>query len=156
MLVKALASVPVILAIGGGTIGIEAAPEERVLPNVSYDPARELYQKINDAFVKHWQARTGECVTVNQSHGGSWKQARAAIDGPDVDLVTLALGYDADAIAQAGLIRPDWQPRLVDRGAPLTSTIVFLVRKEDPKGVGDWDALVSPTSPAAVHRLIFF
>ncbi|MGH8071169.1 MAG: sulfate ABC transporter substrate-binding protein [Candidatus Entotheonellia bacterium] len=144
MLFKALASVVVVLLIGCGTADIAAAPKERILLNVSYDPTRELYQKVNAAFVRHWQDRTGERVTVNQSHGGSGKQARAVIDGLEADLVTLALAYDIDAIAQAGLIRPDWQTLLPDKSSPYTSTIVFLVRKGNPKGIEDWDDLVKP------------
>jgi sulfate/thiosulfate transport system substrate-binding protein len=144
MLSKALASVFVMLLIGCVTAGIEAAPRERSLLNVSYDPTRELFQKVNVAFAKHWQERTGERLTVNQSHGGSGKQARAVIDGLEADVVTLALAYDIDAIAQAGLISPDWQTRLPDRSAPYTSTIVFLVRKGNPKGIEDWGDLVKP------------
>ena len=105
---KALASIFLILLISLAIAGIDAAPRERTLLNVSYDPTRELYQHVNAAFVKHWQGRTGERLRVNQSHGGSGKQARAVIDGLEADLVTLALAYDVDAIAQAGLIRPDW------------------------------------------------
>jgi sulfate/thiosulfate transport system substrate-binding protein len=144
MLFKALANVFVILSIGFGSAGIGAAPKARILLNVSYDPTRELYQKVNAAFAKRWQERTGERVTVNQSHGGSGKQARAVIDGLEADIVTLALAYDIDAIAQAGLIRPDWQTLLPDKSAPYTSTIVFLVRKGNPKGIEDWDDLVKP------------
>jgi sulfate/thiosulfate-binding protein len=144
MLVKALATVFVTLSIGIGIAGIDAAPKERTLLNVSYDPTRELYQTVNAAFAKHWQERTGERLTVNQSHGGSGKQARAVIDGLEADLVTLALAYDIDAITQAGLIGSDWQTLLPDKSAPYTSTIVFLVRKGNPKGIEDWDDLVKP------------
>ena len=144
MLFKVLASVLVILSVGLGGAAIEAAPKERTLLNASYDPTRELYQQLNAAFAKRWQERTGERLTVNQSHGGSGKQARAVIDGLEADVVTLALAYDIDAIAQAGLIRPDWQALLPDKSAPYTSTIVFLVRKGNPKGIEDWDDLVKP------------
>jgi sulfate/thiosulfate transport system substrate-binding protein len=144
MLVKALATVFVTLSIGIGIAGIDAAPKERTLLNVSYDPTRELYQTVNAAFAKHWQERTGERLRVNQSHGGSGKQARAVIDGLEADLVTLALAYDIDAIAQTGLIKSDWQTLLPDKSAPYTSTIVFLVRKGNPKGIEDWDDLVKP------------
>ncbi|HEY4056596.1 MAG TPA: sulfate ABC transporter substrate-binding protein [Kofleriaceae bacterium] len=108
------------------------------LLNVSYDPTRELYAQVNAAFAKQWQAKTGQKVTIEQSHGGSGKQARAVIDGLEADVVTLALGYDVDAIAKAGLIAPDWQTRLPHRATPYSSTIVFLVRKGNPKGIHDW------------------
>lgn len=112
------------------------------LLNVSYDPTRELYQEYNEAFARHWKAETGDTVTVKQSHGGSGKQARAVVDGLDADVVTLALAYDIDAIAQHGLIAPGWQKRLPHGSAPYTSTIVFLVRKGNPKGIHDWNDLV--------------
>lgn len=113
--------------------------------NVSYDPTRELYQEFNAAFVKYWQAKTGEKITIRQSHGGSGKQARAVIDGLEADVVTLALAYDTDAIHEkAGLIPRNWQSRLPHNSAPYTSTIVFLVRKGNPKGIKDWDDLVRP------------
>jgi sulfate/thiosulfate transport system substrate-binding protein len=137
MVPKTLAGILAILLIACVTAGIEAAPKERTLLNVSYDPTRELFQKVNAAFAKHWLERTGERLTVNQSHGGSGKQARAVIDGLEADVVTLTLAYDVDAIVQAGLISPDWQTRLPDQSAPYTSTIVFLVRKGNPKGVED-------------------
>jgi sulfate/thiosulfate transport system substrate-binding protein len=111
------------------------------LLNVSYDPTRELYQALNDTFAKEWQAKTGEAITIQQSHGGSGKQARAVIDGLEADVVTLALAYDIDAIAKKGLIAPDWQKRLANNSAPYTSTIVFLVRKGNPKGIKDWSDL---------------
>ncbi len=144
MLFKVLPTAFLIMLIGLGITGIDAAPRERILLNVSYDPTRELYQTVNAAFAKHWQERTGERLTVNQSHGGSGKQARAVIDGLEADLVTLALAYDIDAIAQAGLIKSNWQTLLPDKSAPYTSTIVFLVRKGNPKGIEDWDDLVKP------------
>ena len=114
------------------------------LLNVSYDPTRELYQEFNGAFAKYWKAKTGDEVTVKQSHGGSGKQARAVIDGLDADVVTLALAYDIDAVAQRGLIVSDWQKRLPHGSAPYTSTIVFLVRKGNPKGIHDWNDLIKP------------
>jgi sulfate transport system substrate-binding protein len=114
------------------------------LLNVSYDPTRELYQEFNGAFAKYWKSKTGDEVTVKQSHGGSGKQARAVIDGLDADVVTLALAYDVNAIAQRGLIASDWQKRLPRGSAPYTSTIVFLVRKGNPKGIHDWNDLIKP------------
>jgi sulfate transport system substrate-binding protein len=115
------------------------------LLNVSYDPTRELYQDFNAAFAKHWKATTGETVTVKASHGGSGKQARAVIDGLEADVVTLALAYDIDAIAEkAKLLPADWQRRLPHNASPYTSTIVFLVRKGNPKGIKDWGDLVKP------------
>jgi sulfate/thiosulfate transport system substrate-binding protein len=115
------------------------------LLNVSYDPTRELYQDFNQAFAKYWRAKTGQTVSIEQSHGGSGKQARAVIDGLQADVVTLALAYDIDAIAQnAGLLPADWQKRLPQNSTPYTSTIVFLVRKGNPKGIRDWDDLVKP------------
>ncbi|MDB5747777.1 MAG: sulfate transporter subunit [Massilia sp.] len=114
------------------------------LLNVSYDPTRELYQDFDKAFSSHWKAKTGDNVTVRQSHGGSGKQARAVIDGLAADVVTLALAYDIDAISERGLIAHNWQGRLKNRSAPYTSTIVFLVRKGNPKGIRDWGDLVKP------------
>jgi sulfate/thiosulfate-binding protein len=115
------------------------------LLNVSYDPTRELYQDFNQAFAKYWKAKTGQTVTVEQSHGGSSKQARAVIDGLQADVVTLALAYDIDAISQnAGLLPADWQKRLPQNSTPYTSTIVFLVRNGNPKHIKDWDDLVKP------------
>jgi sulfate/thiosulfate transport system substrate-binding protein len=115
------------------------------LLNVSYDPTRELYQDYNAAFAKYWKAKTGQDVTVQQSHSGSSKQARAVIDGLQADVVTLALAYDIDAIYQnAGLLPADWQKRLPQNSTPYTSTIVFLVRKGNPKKIKDWDDLVKP------------
>ena len=114
------------------------------LLNVSYDPTRELYTEYNAAFAKHWKAKTGQDVTINQSHGGSGKQARAVIDGLEADVVTLALAYDIDVIAQKGLLAEDWQTRFAQNSSPYTSTIVFLVRKGNPKGIKDWDDLVKP------------
>lgn len=115
------------------------------LLNVSYDPTRELYQDINAAFANYWKAKTGQTVAIEQSHSGSSKQARAVIDGLQADVVTLALAYDIDAIAQnAGLLPADWQKRLPQNSTPYTSTVVFLVRKGNPKHIKDWDDLVKP------------
>jgi sulfate/thiosulfate-binding protein len=121
-----------------------AAPAVKLL-NVSYDPTRELYDEYNKSFSAHWKAKTGENVIINQSHGGSGKQARAVIDGLEADVVTLALAYDIDALAaQSKLIPADWQKRLPDNSAPYTSTIVFLVRKGNPKNIHDWSDLIRP------------
>ena len=121
------------------------AADEKTLLNVSYDPTRELYQQYNAAFAKYWQAKTGEKVTIKQSHGGSGKQARSVIDGLQADVVTLALASDVDAIHdKAKLLPADWQKRLPHNSSPYTSTIVFLVRKGNPKHVKDWDDLVKP------------
>ncbi len=115
------------------------------LLNVSYDPTRELYQEYNEAFVKHWKAKTGQTVTVQQSHGGSGSQARTVIDGNEADVVTLALAYDINSINKnKELINKEWQKRLADNSTPYTSTIVFLVRKGNPKNIKDWDDLVKP------------
>ncbi|HTG31349.1 MAG TPA: sulfate ABC transporter substrate-binding protein [Thermoanaerobaculia bacterium] len=114
------------------------------LLNASYDPTRELYQDINGAFAKSWKAKTGQDVTVQQSHGGSGKQARSVIDGLGADVVTLALAYDVDAVAKSGLIAQNWQTRLPNNSTPYTSTIVFLVRKGNPKKIRDWDDLTRP------------
>ncbi|WP_280153384.1 sulfate ABC transporter substrate-binding protein [Piscinibacter sp. XHJ-5] len=122
-----------------------ALAKDVTLLNVSYDPTRELYQDFNKAFAKHWKAKTGDNVVVKTSHGGSGKQARSVIDGLDADVVTLALAYDIDEIAEKGrLLAPDWQKRLQHNSAPYTSTIVFLVRKGNPKGIKDWDDLAKP------------
>jgi len=114
------------------------------LLNVSYDPTRELYHEFDAAFAKHWKARTGDNVNVKQSHGGSGKQARSVIDGLQADVVTLALAYDIDAIRDKGLINPGWEQKLQYHSAPYTSTIVFLVRKGNPKKIKDWNDLVKP------------
>lgn len=115
------------------------------LLNVSYDPTRELYAEFNEAFRKHWKESTGRDVTIDQSHGGSGKQARAVIDGLKADVVTLALAYDIDQIADtSGLLPQDWQRRLPNNSAPYTSTIVFLVRKGNPKSIRDWSDLARP------------
>jgi sulfate transport system substrate-binding protein len=135
------------LAVAGGLLA-GSLPARAAAPvtllNVSYDPTRELYEEVNAAFAKQWKARTGQEVAIRQSHGGSGKQARAVIDGLEADVVTLALAYDVDAIAKAGLTQPGWAARLPHRSAPYTSTIVFLVRKGNPKGLKDWADLVKP------------
>lgn len=119
-----------------------AGPKEITLLNVSYDPTRELYEDYNKAFAAYWKNKTGEDVAINQSHGGSGKQARAVIDGLEADIVTLALAYDIDAIAEkSGLLPKKWQARLPNNSSPYTSTIVFLVRKGNPKNIKDWDDL---------------
>jgi len=126
-------------------LGLAAAPlPAQELLNVSYDPTRELYQDVNAAFAAQWKARTGKAVTIQQSHGGSGKQARAVIDGLEADVLTLALAYDIDAVAESGLLAKDWQKRLPQNSCPYTSTIVFLVRKGNPKGIKDWGDLVKP------------
>jgi sulfate/thiosulfate transport system substrate-binding protein len=122
--------------------GCTQAKEIKLL-NVSYDPTRELYTEYNAAFAKYWQVKSGDTVTISQSHGGSGKQAQSVINGLEADVVTLALAYDIDAIAaQAKLLPADWQTRLPDNSTPYTSTIVFLVRKGNPKGIKDWDDVV--------------
>src|SRR6266542_4650301 len=137
-----LATLLVALLVAGAPAR-SVAGEVKLL-NVSYDPTRELYEEVNAAFAKAWKARTGQDVVVKQSHGGSGKQARAVIDGLAADVVTLALAYDIDAIEKAGLVKPGWATRLPDRSAPYTSTIVFLVRKGNPKGIRDWGDLSKP------------
>jgi len=124
---------------------LAAHAKDVTLLNVSYDPTRELYQDFNKAFAAHWKAKTGDTVTVKQSHGGSGKQARSVIDGLEADVVTLALAYDVDVLgSKAGLILADWQKRLPNNSSPYTSTIVLLVRKGNPKGIKDWDDLAKP------------
>jgi len=131
--------------LAAGLLLAPIAQADTTLLNVSYDPTRELYQEFNAAFAKHWRAKTGETVAVKQSHGGSGKQARSVIDGLDADVVTLALAFDIDAIAdKAKLLPPDWQKRLPLNSTPYTSTIVFLVRKGNPKAIKDWDDLAKP------------
>ena len=135
------------LSVLGLTIALAAqsvmAGEVKLL-NVSYDPTRELYQEYNQAFSKFWQKQHGDTVAVSQSHGGSGKQARAVIDGLEADVVTLALGSDIDAVAKQGLVADDWEKKFDNHAAPYTSTIVFLVRKGNPKNIKDWDDLVRP------------
>jgi sulfate/thiosulfate-binding protein len=126
-----------VLLLGGNAFA------NRTLLNVSYDPTRELYQDFNQEFVKYWREKTGETVDIKQSHGGGGKQARAVIDGLEADVLTLAITHDIDNIARkTGLLPKDWQSRLPNNNIPYTSTIVFLVRKGNPKGIKDWDDLV--------------
>jgi sulfate/thiosulfate transport system substrate-binding protein len=127
------------------TLGVRAHAQSLTILNVSYDPTRELYQDYNAAFAKYWKAKTGQDVTIQQSHGGSGAQARSVIDGLQADVVTLALAYDIDSISEkAKLIPSNWQTRLPDNSTPYTSTIVFLVRKGNPKNIKDWDDVVKP------------
>jgi sulfate/thiosulfate-binding protein len=128
---------------GAVMVGAAAAADVTLL-NVSYDPTRELYADINKAFAKEFAAATGKSIEIKQSHGGSGKQARSVIDGLPADVVTLALAYDVDEISDRGLIAPGWAQRLPHNAAPFTSTIVFLVRKGNPKAIKDWDDLVKP------------
>ena len=124
--------------------GASAQAQVKLL-NVSYDPTRELYQDVNKAFAQQWKAKTGQSVEINQSHGGSGKQARSVIDGLEADVVTLALGYDIDAIVEkSGRIKAGWQKRLPNNASPYTSAIVFVVRKGNPRGIRDWDDLAKP------------
>ncbi len=140
--VSSLFSALVLASAGLSTL---ASAQSLNLLNVSYDPTRELYVEFNAAFAKHWKAKTGQDVTIKQSHGGSGKQARSVIDGIDADVVTLALAGDIDALnKQAKLIPADWQKRLPHNSSPYTSTIVFVVREGNPKGIKDWDDLIKP------------
>jgi sulfate/thiosulfate-binding protein len=142
--IKRIAALGLIAVAVTTSIGVQAQMT-RTLLNASYDPTRELYREFNAEFARHWQAQTGERVTINQSHGGAGSQARAVIDGLEADLVTLALAYDIDAIADlTGKLPTDWQSRLPNNSAPYTSTIVFLVRSGNPKNIQDWDDLVQP------------
>lgn len=128
------------------TLAVSAAVSAKTITllNVSYDPTRELYQAINSAFAAKWKAQHGDTVTIQMSHGGSGKQARSVVDGLSADVVTLALAYDIDAIADHGLIAKNWQQRLPDNSSPYTSTIVLLVRKGNPKHIKDWPDLIKP------------
>ena len=134
---SSLASLALLATLSVGSV--HAAQIE--LLHVSYDPTRELYQEYNGAFAKYWKAQSGDEVVVSQSHGGSGKQARAVADGLEADVVSLALAYDINAISRSGLIAPDWQQRLANHSAPFTSTVVFLVRKGNPKQIKDWGDL---------------
>ena len=138
---KSLLSAVVAVAVAISSFSVKANTD---LLNVSYDPTRELYKDFNAVFANHWKKQTGETLNIKASHGGSGKQARAVMDGLQADVVTLALAYDVDAIAQKGLIAPDWIKRLPDNSAPYTSTIVFLVRKGNPKNIKDWNDLAKP------------
>jgi sulfate transport system substrate-binding protein len=128
----------------GGSGDPSAGAGRTELLNVSYDPTRELYAEFNAAFARHWQAVSNRQITIQQSHGGAGAQARAVMDGLEADVVTLALAYDIDAIQRTGLIAEGWQKRLPRNSAPYTSTIVFLVRKGNPKGISDWGDLANP------------
>ena len=145
-LLLAAASALLLAGCGGGDGGASAGAPERVeLLNVSYDPTRELYREFNARFAEDWKQKTGQTVSIKQSHGGSGQQARAVIDGLDADIVTLALAYDIDSIHQVGKrLGADWQTRLPNNSSPYTSTIVFLVRKGNPKGIRDWADLARP------------
>jgi sulfate transport system substrate-binding protein len=134
--------VALVLAVAGSASAARA--QDATLLNVSYDPTRELYQAVNSSFVAYWKQKAGKTVAINQSHGGSGKQARAVIDGLEADVLTLALAYDIDAVQQSGLIAPGWQKRLPQNSAPYTSTVVFVARKGNPKGVKDWGDLAKP------------
>jgi len=139
---KTFSKISVLLA---ATLAVAAQAREIKLLNVSYDPTRELYAEYNAAFAKQWKQKTGDTVSIQQSHGGSGKQARSVIDGLQADVVTLALAYDIDAIAEKSKLLPaDWQKRLPNNSSPYTSTILFLVRKGNPKGIKDWDDLAKP------------
>jgi sulfate transport system substrate-binding protein len=139
-MLKRFSSVAAALALFAAPVLAEVA-----LLNVSYDPTREFYQEINAAFIKHLKQKTGESITIQQSHGGSGKQARSVIDGLQADVVTLALAYDIDALHEFGDLLPEnWQKRFPDNSSPYTSTVVFLVHKGNPKGIHDWDDLVKP------------
>ena len=130
------------LFLGIGLISSSFA--ETTILNVSYDPTRELYQDFNKQFITNWKKISGEDLAIKQSHGGSGKQARAVLDGLDADVVTLALAYDIDVLADKGLVSKDWQKKFKDNSSPYTSTIVFLVRKGNPKGIKDWYDLIKP------------
>lgn len=125
-------------------LGHPLAAKGVTLLNASYDPTREFYQEFNEAFIRYWQKKTGQTVEIQQSHGGSGKQARSIIDGLSVDVVTLALAHDIDSLAKVGLLPENWQANLPHNSAPYTSTVVFLVRKGNPKNIKDWDDLVKP------------
>ena len=141
--IRPVRSASLFLALGMTAFG--ACAKDVTLLNVSYDPTRELYVDYNAAFGKYWKAKTGDVVSVKQSHGGSGKQARSVIDGIDADVVTLALAYDIDEIAERAKVLPaDWQKRLKNNSSPYTSTYIFLVRKGNPKGIRNWDDLVKP------------
>ena len=138
-------SIALALAVGTTAAAAQGAPKPVTLLNVSYDPTRELYEEFNQQFRAYWKGKTNQEVTIRQSHGGSGKQARSVIDGLEADVVTLAVAYDVDQIAEKGRwLKSDWQSRLPNNSAPYTSTIVLLVRKGNPKGIKDWGDLVKP------------
>ena len=141
----------VALAIAAGLVVPSHAADIKLL-NVSYDPTRELYQEFNKAFAADWKKKTGDTVSVQQSHGGSGKQARSVMDGIDADVVTLALAYDIDALAGKKLLSTDWARQFPDASTPYTSTIIFLVRKGNPKGIKDWDDLARPGTAVVVSN----
>lgn len=143
MKIKRIATTFVAMALALSTAAAAFAADVTLL-NVSYDPTRELYADFNKSFASYWKGKSGDNVTIKQSHGGSGKQARSVIDGLEADVVTLALAYDIDAIAGKDLIKPGWQKELAHNSSPYTSTIVFLVRKGNPKKIKNWDDLVKP------------
>ena len=136
--------VPFLIAVAGTLLAATAMAKDVTLLNASYDPTRELYRDINNAFAAQWKAQHGDSVAIQMSHGGSGKQARSVVDGLPADVVTLALAYDIDVLADRGLVAKDWQKRLPENASPYTSAIVFLVRKGNPKGIKDWADLVRP------------
>jgi len=142
--IHAAARVAVLAALAAVGPASAARAQDATLLNVSYDPTRELYQAINSSFIASYRQKTGKTIAINQSHGGSGKQARAVIDGLEADVVTLALAYDIDAVQESGLITPGWQKRLPQNSAPYTSTVVFVVRKGNPKAIKDWPDLLKP------------
>lgn len=143
MKIKTISLFLLIVFIIGGLTGCNSKENKNIeLLNSSYDPTRELYEEYNESFARYWQEKTGEKVSINQSHGGSGKQGRSVIEGLNADVVTLALAYDIDAISKAGLIESDWQQKYEKNSSPYTSTIVFLVRKGNPKEIKDWDDLI--------------
>ncbi len=139
MLRRTLLTIASIAMLAGSGYGADIS-----ILNASYDPTRELYSEVNKAFAAKWKAETGDTLRIRASHGGSGKQARSVIDGLEADVVTLALAYDVDAIAEKGLLAPDWQKKFPDHASPYTSAIVFLVRKGNPKGIKDWEDIVKP------------
>ena len=149
-------AVSLLAALATAVLALQATPTRAAqvtLLNVSYDPTRELYEEFNRSFAAYWKGKTGDTVTVNQSHGGSGKQARSVIDGLQADVVTLALAYDVDALAKQGKLIPDnWQTRLPNNSAPYTSTIVFLVKKGNPKQIKDWDDLAKLAELVEPHQ----
>jgi len=137
-------SIVALLVVAGMWLSSAACAGDVTLLNASYDPTRELYRQVNAAFAAQWKAQHGDSVAIRMSHGGSGKQARSVVEGLPADVVTLALAYDIDAIADRGLLAKDWQQKLPDNATPYTSTIVFLVRKGNPKGIKDWADLIRP------------
>ncbi|QIO07792.1 sulfate ABC transporter substrate-binding protein [Acinetobacter lanii] len=133
-----------VVGVSGLLSSVNAFAADKTLLNVSYDPTREFYQEYNSSFGEYWKKRTGQSVDFKQSHGGSGKQARSVVDGLQADVVTLALANDIEEIVKAGLIQPGWQKEFPNNSAPYTSTIVFLVRKGNPKGIKDWNDLIKP------------